>query len=132
VSLLVDIAAATYAPSLLASVLDRDHTAVEGFSGLSGYWRVSLPGAPATGPLPAQEVARRLVDWAAAARRTVDAEPIAELLRAPAHRRVDGMRVDGMFEDLLSLLGLAGTPDTTPGTLDGRPGCVTIRGWTLG
>ncbi|MFI0356897.1 hypothetical protein [Actinomadura sp. 9N407] len=127
VSLLVDIAAATYAPALLASVVDGEHAAVEGFSGLSGYWRTSLAGGPAPGPLPVGEVARHLVDWAAAARRTVDAEPITELLRAPAPQRVDGA-----FEELLSLLGLAGTADTTPETLDGRAGCVTIRRWTLG
>ncbi|MFB4319474.1 hypothetical protein [Actinomadura sp. 21ATH] len=108
VSLLVDIAAATHAPALLASGLDGGPAAVEGFSGASGYWKVLLSGG---GPLPAAETARHLVEWAADAHRTVAAEPIEELLGAPAHRRVDGV-----FEELLSLLGLRGTADTPSGT----------------
>ncbi|MEW2355653.1 hypothetical protein [Spirillospora sp. NPDC029432] len=127
VSLLVDLAAATHAPALLASVLDGGHAAVEGFSGASGYWRALLPGGSGAGPLPAAETARHLVEWAADAHRTVAAEPITELLSAPEPRRADGA-----FEELLSLLGLPGTADTTSGALDGRPGCVTIRAWTLG
>jgi hypothetical protein len=101
VALLVALAAATGAPALLGSVLDAGRAAVEGFSGAGGYWRALVPAAPGAAPRAVEEVAGRAAGWAAAARRAVAADPIAEFLRTPPRTRADGM-----VEELLSLLGL--------------------------
>ncbi|GAA3984074.1 hypothetical protein GCM10023085_77710 [Actinomadura viridis] len=101
VSLLVDLAAATRAPALLASATDGDGATVEGFSGSGGYWKAALP-VTGTGPLPVAELAARVVAWAASAQHPVAPAPVVEFLRAPGRDRVDGM-----LEELLALLGLA-------------------------
>ncbi|GAA2444576.1 hypothetical protein GCM10010191_71590 [Actinomadura vinacea] len=116
VTLLVDIAAETNAPALLGSVLDTGRAAVEGFSGAGGYWRAVLPAGPGADQRPVEEVAACVARWASAARHTVAAAPIAEFLRAPSRSQVDGM-----FEELLSLLGLPDTAEAAPEALAAGP-----------
>ena len=106
VTLLVDITAATGAPSLLGSVLDAGYAAVEGFSAAGGYWETPVPVGSAD-PHAVEEVARRAARWAAAARHEVPADPIAEFLRRPPCTRPEGL-----LDELLRLLGLPGTAQT--------------------
>jgi hypothetical protein len=103
ISLLIDIAAETFEPVLLASFVLSEGSAVEGFSSPYGYWWTRLTRASC-----ASDVAERAVNWAAAAHRTVEATTIVDLLGSPS-----AARMDAVFEEFLERLGLPGTGDTS-------------------
>ncbi|MBO2452663.1 hypothetical protein J4573_36610 [Actinomadura barringtoniae] len=108
ISLLIEVAAETFEPVLLASfTVGEDGAAVEGFSGPYGYWWTRLTRASCAG-----DVAGRAVQWATAAGREVEAGPIADLLAARS-----APHLEAVFEELLERLGLAGTGDTSPGEI---------------
>jgi hypothetical protein len=107
ITLLIDVAAETFGPVLLASFIASEGSAVEGFSSPYGYWWTRLTRASC-----AADVADRAVKWATAANRTVQAPPIADLLAAPSAERMDAV-----FEEFLDRLGLPGTADTSPGEI---------------
>lgn len=106
-SLLIDVAAETFEPVLLASFSVSDGTAVEGFSSPYGYWWSRLTRASC-----ADDVAGRAAQWATAAGRVVEPAPIADLLGSGS-----AARMEAVFEELLERLGLAGTGDTSPGAI---------------
>jgi hypothetical protein len=107
VSLLIDVAAETFEPVLLASFTISDGSAVEGFSSPYGYWWTRLTQASC-----ADDVAQRAAKWATAAGHAVEASPIADLLASTS-----AVRMDALFEEFLERLGLAGTGDTSSGEI---------------
>ncbi|WP_433324169.1 hypothetical protein [Spirillospora sp. CA-294931] len=111
-ALLVQLAAETGAPALLASVTSDESASVEGFSGPAGYWRAFIPSrrpqlrrvTPVPAPV-ADEVAAGAARWAAAAGHSVAPGPIVELLCAS-----ENTGTDDVLEELLNRLGLTSPP----------------------
>ncbi|MFG2007052.1 hypothetical protein ACGFNU_48685 [Spirillospora sp. NPDC048911] len=115
VALLVEIAAETHTAALLASFMEDDRVAVEGFSGPYGYWQAVLGARRAAGDrvleppvFSAEEAAAVAAKWAEAAARPVPADSILEVLRAPVEPSAEAV-----FEELLNRLGLTGATDTS-------------------